>query len=500
MGRFLSIPASLVLLASSSVAVADGLPSGEGSVLPPDEQAAISQAKGMSKAFRAVARLAAPSVVSIETTPDVPKARGRGMRLPPGMQGIPGVPNVPGLQMFPMAPGTQAVPQGMGTGFIVSDDGHIVTNNHVVRMGGSVKVHLNDGREAAATVVGTDPETDIAVLKVELDGLKAIEFGDSDAAEPGDWVVALGAPFGLKDTVTAGIISAKGREVGLSPLESYLQTDATINPGNSGGPLVDLDGKVVGINTAIESRSGGSDGIGFAIPSNMAKGVVESIIGGGSPSRGYLGIQMQPLDQALAANFGFGGRGVLVNQVLPGSPAERAGLEPGDILVKVNCQEVPSMQRVQRAIKLCAPGAECPIELFRDGEVQVVTATLEDTATQLAAAGGGRALPRAAGVRQAPSVLDLGSLGVEVGELTDATAKERGLSDARGVLVTAVTEGSAAERAGLREGDIIRQVAGTRVADVAAWESTMRSAMGPGRSVRILAERDGNARFFLLRS
>lgn len=503
MGRFLSLPVSLVFLASSSVAVADGLPSGVGSVLPPDEQAAISQAKGLSKAFRSVARLAAPSVVSIEVTPDVPKVRGRGMRMVPGMQGIPGFPNVPGLQMFPMAPGAQAVPQGMGTGFIVSEDGHVVTNNHVVRMGGSVKVHLNDGREAPATVVGTDPETDIAVLKVELDGLKAIEFGDSDAAEPGDWVVALGAPFGLRDTVTAGIISAKGREVGLSPLESYLQTDATINPGNSGGPLVDLDGKVVGINTAIESRSGGSDGIGFAIPSNMAKGVVESIIGGGSPSRGYLGIQMQPLDQALAANFGFEGRGVLVNQVLPGSPAARAGLEPGDILVKVNGQDVPSMQRVQRAIKLCAPGAECPIELFRDGETQVVTATLDDAAAQLAAtggAGGGRSIPRSAGVRQAPSVLDLGSLGVEVGELTAATAKERGLADARGVLVTAVADGSPAERAGLREGDVIRQVAGTRVADVAAWESTMRSAMGPGRSVRILAERDGNARFFLLRT
>ena len=309
MGRFLCIPASLVLFASSSVAVADGLPSGVGSVLPPDEQAAISQAKGLSKAFRAVARTAAPSVVSIETTPDVPQVRGRGMRMLPGMRGMQPLPNIPGMQMIPMNPGMQQVPQGMGTGFIVSDDGHIVTNDHVVRMGGSVKVHFNDGREAPATIIGTDPETDIAVLKVELDGLKPIAFGDSDTAEPGDWVVALGAPFGLKDTVTAGIISAKGREVGLSPLESYLQTDATINPGNSGGPLVDLDGRVVGINTAIESRSGGSDGIGFAIPSNMAKGVVESIIGGSSPSRGYLGIQMQPLDPALAANFGFRGQG-----------------------------------------------------------------------------------------------------------------------------------------------------------------------------------------------
>ena len=492
MGRLLSFPASLLLLASTSVAVADGLPSGSGSVLPPDEQAAISQAKGLSKAFRAVARTAAPSVVSIEVTPDVPQVRGRGMRMVPGF---------PGLQMFQGMPGMQGmqpVPQGMGTGFVVSDEGHIVTNNHVVRTGGSVKVHFNDGREASAAVVGTDPETDIAVLKVELDGLKPIAFGDSDAAEPGDWVVALGAPFGLKDTVTAGIISAKGREVGLSPLESYLQTDATINPGNSGGPLVDLDGRVVGINTAIESRSGGSDGIGFAIPSNMAKGVVESIIGGSSPSRGYLGIQMQPLDPMMAASFGFDGRGVLVNQVVPSGPAERAGIEVGDILVKVNGQETPTMQRVQRAIKLCAPGAECPIELFRDGEAVTVTATLDDASAQLASAA--PAGPRAGSVRQAPSAVGVASLGAQVEAITPEFAKERGIADLAGVVVTGVADGSAAARAGLREGDIVRQVAGKRVTDAAGWESTMRSAMGPGRSVRILAEREGNARFFLLRT
>jgi serine protease Do len=492
MGRLLSFPASLLLLASSSVAVADGLPSGSGSVLPPDEQAAISQAKGLSKAFRAVARTAAPSVVSIEVTPDVPQARGRGMRMVPGF---------PGLQMFQGMPGMQGmqpVPQGMGTGFVVSDEGHIVTNNHVVRMGGSVKVHFNDGREAPAAVVGTDPETDIAVLKVELDGLKPIAFGDSDAAEPGDWVVALGAPFGLKDTVTAGIISAKGREVGLSPLESYLQTDATINPGNSGGPLVDLDGRVVGINTAIESRSGGSDGIGFAIPSNMAKGVVESIIGGSSPSRGYLGIQMQPLDPMMAASFGFDGRGVLVNQVVPSGPAERAGIEVGDILVKVNGQETPTMQRVQRAIKLCAPGAECPIEIFRDGEAVTVTATLDDASVQMAASVPGG--PRPGAVRQAPSAVGIASLGAEVEAITPEFAKERGITDLAGVVVARVADGSPAARAGLREGDIVRQVAGKRVTDAASWESNMRSAMGPGRSVRILAEREGNARFFLLRT
>jgi serine protease Do len=362
------------------VAVADGLPSGEGSlVLSPDEQAAIAHAKGVSKAFRAIARVSAPSVVSIEVTPAAPRLRGRSVRIVPGAPGMQQM-----VPIMPSMPGMQPVPQGMGTGFVVTEDGHIVTNNHVVRMGGNVKVRFHDGREVPASVVGTDPETDIAVLKVEAEGLDPIDFADSDAAEPGDWVIAMGAPFGLKDSVTAGIISAKGREVGLSPLESYLQTDATINPGNSGGPLVDLDGKVVGINTAIESRSGGSDGIGFAIPANMAKGVVESIIGGSSPSRGFLGIQMQPLSPAAIEESGFRGRGVLVTMVVPGGPAARAGVRAGDIIIKVNGQETPFMQRVQRAVKLCAPGAACPIEVFRGGETVTLSATLDDASKQLA--------------------------------------------------------------------------------------------------------------------
>lgn len=498
MGRNILAPAFIgLLLASSSAVVADGLPSGSGSpALSPDEQAAITQAKGVSKAFRAVARVAAPSVVSIEVSPDMSQLRGRG-----GVM-LRGVPGMPGMQpVVPMMPNGQGLPKEGGTGFVVTDEGHIVTNNHVVRMGGSVKVRFSDGREVDAAVVGADPETDIAVLKVEADGLRPIEFADSDSAQPGDWVIAMGAPFGLKDSVTAGIISAKGREVGLSPLESYLQTDATINPGNSGGPLVDLDGKVVGINTAIESRSGGSDGIGFAIPANMAKGVVESIIGGSSPSRGFLGIQMQPLDPNLAREFSFTGQGVLVSMVVDGGPADRAGLRPGDILVKVNGQETPSLQRVQRAVKLCAPGAECPIELFRDGESVSVSATLDDASKQLAVAAPALVGPRGA-VRgpTPPKAVAPTALGLEVGPITPAIAKERRLDDVRGVIVTAVANGSAAARAGLRAGDLIREVSGNRIDDLSVWESSMRSTTGPGRSVRLLVEREGNAKFLLLRT
>ena len=364
------------VLASTSAAWADSLPSGVGQpVLPPDVQEAASHAKKLSQAFRAIARHASPSVVSIEVRPDVRPVGGmvrmRGMQVPVPM----------------MVP--QAVPQGVGTGFIVSTDGHVVTNNHVVRVGGSIMVRTNDGREARAALVGADVETDLAVLKVDLADLQPIAFGDSDAAEVGDWVIALGAPFGLRDSVTAGIISAKGREVGLSPLENYLQTDATINPGNSGGPLVDMDGRVVGINTAIESRSGGSDGIGFAIPSNMAKDVVDSIIAGGAPARGFLGIQMQPLTPGVAAGTGFRGAGVVVADVVAGGPADRTGLRAGDIIVKVNGDATPNMMRVTRAIRMCKPGAECDVEIVRGGDSMTVSAKLEDSPSVPVASGRG---------------------------------------------------------------------------------------------------------------
>jgi serine protease Do len=314
-------------------------------------------------------------VVSIEVTPEQPVVRRQGGRMVP--QGL--VP--PGSD--PRSKSPYGVPTGVGTGFIVAEEGYVVTNNHVIRSGGAFKVRLNDGRVASAALVGSDQETDIAVLKIDVDGLRAIEFGDSDAAEVGDWVIALGSPFGLKDSVTAGIISARGREVGLSPLESYLQTDATINPGNSGGPLVDMDGRVVGINTAIESRSGGSDGISFAIPSKMAKSVVESIIAGSAPSRGFLGIQMQPLDPRTAAQVGFNGQGVLVNQVVPGGAAAVAGMQAGDIVIKVNGEETANPQRVMRAVRLCAPGVAVPIEVIRGGAAVSLTATLGDASKHM---------------------------------------------------------------------------------------------------------------------
>jgi serine protease Do len=384
LGALAMIPTTAVA-AEPLIPIRGGGQQGPVAKLSIEDQAAIGHAKSISRAFRAISKLAGPSVVSIEVTPEQTIMRRQGGRM--GLQGT--VPQ--GMAPHGMVPpGTDprgmnpsGVPMGVGTGFIVAEEGYVVTNNHVIRSGGAFKVRLNDGRVASAALVGSDQETDIAVLKIDIGGLSPIEFGDSDAAEVGDWVIALGSPFGLKDSVTAGIISARGREVGLSPLESYLQTDATINPGNSGGPLVDMDGRVVGINTAIESRSGGSDGISFAIPSNMAKSVVESIIGGSAPSRGFLGIQMQPLDARAAAQVGFNGQGVLVNQVVPGGAAANAGMQVGDIVVKVNGEETINPQRVMRAVRLCAPGVAVPIEVVRGGTVVSLTATLGDASKHI---------------------------------------------------------------------------------------------------------------------
>ena len=379
LGALAMIPA-MTVAADPPTPVGGGEQQGPVAALSTEDQAAIGHAKSISRAFRAISKLAGPSVVSIEVTPEQTIVRRQGGRMVPQAMVPQGM--VP-QGMVPQGMVPLGAPMGVGTGFIVAEEGYVVTNNHVIRSGGAFKVRLNDGRVASAALVGSDQETDIAVLKIDVGGLSPIEFGDSDAAEVGDWVIALGSPFGLKDSVTAGIISARGREVGLSPLESYLQTDATINPGNSGGPLVDMDGRVVGINTAIESRSGGSDGISFAIPSNMAKSVVESIIAGSAPSRGFLGIQMQPLDVRTAAQVGFNGQGVLVNQVVPGGAAANAGVQVGDIVVKVNGEETINPQRVMRAVRLCAPGVAVPIEVIRAGTVMSLTATLGDSSKHM---------------------------------------------------------------------------------------------------------------------
>ena len=314
-------------------------------------------ARNLSRAFRKVARGVKPSVVSIRTVEE-PEAQASGM---PALRFGPRGPEL-------VRPGPVQQRQGLGTGFILSEDGAIVTNSHVVRGAERIMVRLSDDRELDATLVGVDPETDVAVLRVPANGLTPATLIDSSQVEVGDWVLALGSPFGLDQTVTAGIISAKGREgVGLAVFENYLQTDAAINPGNSGGPLVTLDGAVVGMNTAIGSRTGGNDGVGFAIPMEMVRRAADDLLQDGRVRYGYMGVLLQELPD---------GSGAMIGRVLPGGPADQAEVREGDRIVSVAGARVDSRASLMRAIGARKPGEAVQVEVERDGERRQLQVTL----------------------------------------------------------------------------------------------------------------------------
>ncbi len=335
--------------------------------------------------------------------------------------------------------------RSLGSGFVINADGHILTNNHVVDDATEIMVKLGDGRELPAKVVGRDPKTDIALLKVEATRLPVIPLGDSSKLEVGEPVMAIGNPFGLEQTVTTGIVSATGRVIGEGPYDDFIQTDASINPGNSGGPLINAQGQAIGINTAIFSQSGGSIGIGFAIPINVAKPVVTQLATTGHVVRGWLGVTIQPLTPALAKSLGLAGaHGGLVSAVREGSPASRAGLKPGDVITAYNGREVARAEELPRAVAETPAGREVPITVVRDGKTLTLTPTITRLAeSQEAPAGqrGGKA-----------------SLGLVVQPLTPEVAKELGLSDRRGVLVRDVEDGSPAASAGLQPGDVIVEI------------------------------------------
>lgn len=266
----------------------------------------------------------------------------------------------------------QRLENSLGSGVIVNTQGFILTNNHVIQGADEIEVALNDGRTAAAAIVGADPESDLAVLKIDIRDLPAITFGQSEALRVGDVVLAIGNPFGVGQTVTSGIVSATGRsQLGLSTFENFIQTDAAINPGNSGGALINTAGQLVGINTAIFSRSGGSQGIGFAIPVSLAKGVMRQIIEHGRPLRGWLGVEVQDLSASLAESFGLGdANGALIAGVQPGGPAHEAGLQPGDVIVEVNDEPVTGSRSLMNVIAANAPGTVLQLQILRRGETE----------------------------------------------------------------------------------------------------------------------------------
>ncbi|MCA9223426.1 MAG: trypsin-like peptidase domain-containing protein, partial [Planctomycetales bacterium] len=325
---------------------------------PAEAERAVASAKGLSTAFRVASEKVLPSVVTIENMPKAAVASDERaapqQRNPSGDRNpFEGTPfedffkdrgfnfEMPPIQPQPRAGGT-------GSGVVIDPSGIILTNNHVVAGDGEVTVRLHGDREFKATNVWTDPKTDIAVVKIDATGLVAAKLGDSDTVAVGDWVLALGQPFGLEDTVTAGIISAKHRGIGITARENFLQTDAAINPGNSGGPLVNLDGEVIGINTAISSRTGGNDGIGFAVPINLAKWVGDQLVHGGAVHRAYLGVGIQPVTATLAEQFKVKPReGVAVTEVFPSTPAAIAGLQSGDVIVEYAGVAVSSPNELQ---------------------------------------------------------------------------------------------------------------------------------------------------------
>ncbi|MGE3934718.1 MAG: DegQ family serine endoprotease [Rhodospirillaceae bacterium] len=378
--------------------------------------------------------------------------------------------------------------QALGSGFIISTDGYVVTNNHVVEKSSAVSVHLGDGRELTAKVVGLDPQTDLALLKVDAgEPLPRVEWGDSDNAKVGDWVLAVGAPFGLGGTVTAGIVSARARDIHAGPYDDFIQTDASINTGNSGGPLFDMSGKVVGVNTAIFSPVGANIGIGFAIPAAMAQPIVRQLRETGEVKRGWLGVQIQAVTPDVAEALDLEPpRGAIVAQVTEGSPAAKAGIEVGDVILSFAGSEVEKLRDLPAAVAQAPIGKPAEVAVWRDGEritVNPEIARLQPNETEHAAAG----RPQA----------DKATLGLALAPLTPENRRQYGVGeDQRGALVTDVSPDGPAARSGMRRGDVIVRVGRDTVASPQDVADALRKARDNGRDrVLILRQRDDTQQF-----
>jgi serine protease Do len=433
--------------------------------------APASFAKELSKAFHGAAEKVLPSVVMITNAPIVERSKtpksGSAKGFEQGPNAFEGTPfgelfrNNPELRdFFRDMPMTPEMPErgsmAAGSGVIVDPSGVILTNNHVVAGGGKVMVRLSDGREFKAVDIKTDPKTDLAILRIEgADTLPAAHLGDSGKIEIGDWVLALGEPFGLEGTVTAGIISAKGRGLGIADREDFIQTDAPINPGNSGGPLVDLDGNVIGINTAISSRNGTYEGVGFAIPIDLAKWVGGQLTEHGAVHRAYLGVVIQPLTQDLASQFKVGvNEGVLVTEVQPNTPAAQAGLKTGDIVLDFAGKKVTSPRELQGLVEQMPIGGKQPIDVLRDGKKVPLQVTLAEMPANLTASR--KSIRSGESVKPQSSTFD--KLGIEAETLTPQVAKQLGIKAEEGAVITNVERGSPADLANLSAGMVIAEV------------------------------------------
>jgi serine protease Do len=372
--------------------------------------------------------------------------------------------------------------RSLGSGFAISGDGYILTNNHVVDEASQIRVKLADGRELDAKVVGRDGKTDLALLRIQASALPVIPLGDSSELQVGEPVMAIGNPFGLAQTVTTGIVSATGRVIGNGPYDDFIQTDASINPGNSGGPLINARGQAIGINTAIFSRSGGSIGIGFAIPVNVAKTVVTQLAESGHVVRGWLGVTIQPVTPELAQSFRLpGAEGALVSSVLDDSPAMKAGLRSGDVIVEYDGRRVGGAEELPRAVAATPVGRVVPLAVVRDGKRLTLSAKVGQ-------------LPETGEATGAPASSEKPSLGLALEPVTPQLASQLGLGDRRGLLVRGVQDDSPAANAGLRPGDVIVQVDRQPVTSVAEMRRVL-AKHGKRGPVLFLVHRDGGTLF-----
>jgi len=428
--------------------------------------------------FADLAERLKPCVVNISTTRTVRS----GFRSPSGQQ-TPFDRYFGGDEFFERffgdIPQREHRSRSLGSGFIISSDGYIFTNNHVIEQADKILVKLSDGKEYDARVIGRDANTDIALIKIKPENsLPVVEIGDSEKLRVGDWVVAIGNPFGLEQTVTAGIVSAKGRVIGAGPYDNFIQTDASINPGNSGGPLFGLDGKVIGINTAIVARG---QGIGFAIPINMANAILPDLKARGKVTRGWMGVSVQDISEDIAKSMKLKDRsGALIADVFKGDPADKAGLKAGDVVVEISGKKVKDAHDLLIMIAGFQVGETVQIKILRDGQERKLTIKIAERRDE------------------AESVADLENgeaFGMVVQEITQEIARRLGISQKEGVVVVEVQEGSVAEAVGLQPQDIILQVNKTKVGTLKGYVREMQKVMGKG-GILLLVKR-GKSTFFV---
>ena len=443
-------------------------------------------APGTVPGFTEVAKAVTPAVVNITA---VRVARGRDSRMPSDPEEFFGSPFGP-----PDGPRGHNGPReprggGMGSGVIVSPDGYIITNNHVVEGANELTVTLPDKREFKGRIVGTDPKTDLAVVKVDAAGLPFVRWGDASKLQVGEYVLAIGNPFGLNSTVTLGIVSALGRgRMGITQYEDFIQTDAAINPGNSGGALVNTAGELVGINTAIISQTGGSAGVGFAVPATMAKPVLESLVSTGKVVRGYLGVAIQDLTPDLAKSFRLKQvKGALVSSIAEDSPAEQAGLKQGDVITAYQGKPIEDPVALQREVTRTPVGTKAVLKVIRDGRDMDLTVTVGEQSERARVAGAGSSMENALA-------------GLDVQSLNQQLARELGITGkTNGVVVVGVEPGSLADRAGVAQGDVVREINRQPVKSVKDYEK-VASSLKKDESALLLINRRGASLFITVKA